>query len=307
MSPDLSVVIVNFNAGPGLAACLSSLARGLRGLSWHAVVVDNASTDGSGASAENAGQAVKLLRQRSNSGFAVAANRGAREAQGRILLFLNPDCELIDGALGDELIRLFEADPKCGAIGPGILSPDGSLQGSARGDPNILTGLFGRSSWLTARFPDSRIARRNVVPASMPPGQHRREVDWVSGACLLVRRSAFEEVNGFDERYFLFWEDADLCRRLRVAGHTVSYAPAIVARHAVGTSRRSVPSLAIREFHRSAYRYYAKWSGARPWSPRRAFAALALGARCVAKLLTEGRSREQRQTRRVSPVARSEQ
>ena len=180
------------------------------------------------------------------------------------------------------------------------------MQGSARGDPNIMTGLFGRSSWLTARFPESRIAQRNVVPPSLSPGENSREVDWVSGACLLVRRSAFEAVGGFDEQYFLFWEDADLCRRLRAAGYTVRYAPAIVARHAVGTSRRSVPSLAIREFHRSAYRYYAKWSGARPWSLRRAFAALALGARCGAKLLTEGRSREQGQTRRVSPVARSE-
>jgi N-acetylglucosaminyl-diphospho-decaprenol L-rhamnosyltransferase len=294
MSLDVSVIIVNFNAGAALAACLASLARGLAGLSWNAIVVDNASADGSERAAGDTDPRVRLVRMPRNVGFAAAANRGARESHGRVLLFLNPDCELLGGGMGEGRLRVFETDPTCAALGPGIVSADGSLQGSARGDPSMLTGLFGRSTWLTARFPHWRIARHNVVPPALDAGEDSRLVDWVSGACMLVRRTAFDAVGGFDERYFLFWEDADLCRRLRAAGYTVRYAPAVGARHSVGASRRSARSLAIREFHRSAYRYYATWSGTRPWSPRRAVAFVALGMRCAVQLLTGARPGEGR-------------
>jgi GT2 family glycosyltransferase len=106
------------------------------------------------------------------------------------------------------------------------------------------------------------------------------QVDWVSGACMLVRRDVFLRVGGFDERYFLYWEDADLCRRIRAAGHTVRYLPAARVVHALGQSSKSAQRLAIREFHRSAYRYYCDHAAPTPWSPARALARLLLSARC---------------------------
>jgi N-acetylglucosaminyl-diphospho-decaprenol L-rhamnosyltransferase len=279
MSPTLAVVIVNFNAGDALIRCVRSLAPALDGAAWETVIVDNASNDGSERRAA-AEPGVRVIREGRNAGFAAGANRGAGATEAPWLLFLNPDCELLPGRLTDLLLE-FEQDARCALIGPGILEADGEVQGSARGDPSMLTGLFGRSSWLTARFPHWRIVRRNVLAPAVRNGRTSQLVDWVSGACMLARRSAFDSVGGFDEGYFLYWEDADLCRRLRQAGYTIRYAPAPRVRHTVGISSRTARATSIRAFHRSAYRYYVRWSGTSPWSPARAFAFAALRARCA--------------------------
>src|SRR4030095_7209730 len=113
-----------------------------------------------------------------------------------------------------------DAHEACAIVGPRVLDPDGSVQGSARGDPDMLTGLFGRTGPLRFLLPSSSLSKRNVVS-----GGGSATVDWVSGACMLVRRTAFEDVGGFDARYFLYWEDADLCRRLRARGHEIRYVP----------------------------------------------------------------------------------
>jgi GT2 family glycosyltransferase len=105
-------------------------------------------------------------------------------------------------------------------------------------------------------------------------------VDWVSGACMLVRRRAFDAVHGFDERYFLYWEDADLCRRLRAHGFTIRYAPGATVVHRVGRSSRSVRSTALRAFHQSAYLYYATHVAPRRFDPRRFAARALLAGRC---------------------------
>jgi len=161
-------------------------------------------------------------------------------------------------------------------VGPAVVNEDSSPQGSARGDPDMLTGIFGRTTVATRLFPRLGAARRNVVVVEEAAGG--REVDWVSGACMLVRRDAFDRVGGFDERFFLYWEDADLCRRLRGAGWRVRYQPAARVVHLVGRSSRTNASLAIRAFHRSAYLYYVTHVHPSRWHPARwaAFALLAL-------------------------------
>jgi GT2 family glycosyltransferase len=167
---------------------------------------------------------------------------------------MNPDCHLMPGAMAT-LIATFKRHPECAIVGPRILNPDGSVQGSARGDPDMLTGLFGRTTFLRKVFPELAVSRRNVIPDTGSGDSFA--VDWLSGACMLARRDALEKVGGFDERYFLYWEDADLCRRLRAAGYEVRYEPAATAVHRVAHSSRRTRAVAIRAFHDSAYLYYS--------------------------------------------------
>jgi GT2 family glycosyltransferase len=282
VTPGVSGIVVNFNGAAHLKRCLDALAASLDGLSWDAVVVDNASTDGSPASAEAFGFPVTLHRQETNRGFAAAANAGVARTSREYALILNPDAMLAPDA-ARVLMAELEAHPECALAGPRLFEPDGRVQGSARGDPDMLTGLFGRATLLTRFFPNHPIARRNVARDidGQGPGV---EVDWVSGACMLARRTALEAVGGFDERFFLYWEDADLCRRLRDRGFTVRYVPRATGTHETGGSSRDVQPLAIRAFHASAFTYYATHVAPGRFSPSRAIARLLLRLRCGWKL-----------------------
>jgi GT2 family glycosyltransferase len=144
----------------------------------------------------------------------------------------------------------------------------------------MLTGLFGRTALLRRLLPWMPSARRNVVSDSaIRGGQRSVTVDWLSGACLLARRDALEAVKGFDERYFLYWEDADLCRRLRNAGYHVRYVPGATAIHRVGHSSKTARIPAIRAFHESAYLYYSTHNAPSVRHPKRIAAKVILGLR----------------------------
>ncbi len=277
------MVIVNFNAGPLLADGIARVraARGAR--HWDLVVVDNASTDDSLAILQGASD-VRLIRNADNRGFGAACNQGALAATAPWLLFLNPDCALTAGVV-EHLAAVADADPACVAVGPRIDDPNGAPQGSARGDPDLLAGVAGRTSWLARVLPGSAVVARHVVwPERVPAGTTSIAVDWVSGACLMVRRMAFEAAGGFDPGYFMYWEDADLCRRLRQQGGSVRYAPGVRVRHVVGHSSRRAPELALRAFHASAYRYYTRWNAPSRWDPRRLVARSLLAVRLRIKL-----------------------
>jgi hypothetical protein len=271
----LSAIVVNFNAGADLRLALESLRETLAGRSWEAVVVDNASIDGSAAVVGKFAPDVRLISNQTNIGFARAVNQGLAATSGRDVLLMNPDCRLTSGAV-DTLAAELDRFDSCAIAGPRILNPDGSIQGSARGDPDMLTGLFGRSALVRNLFPRLSISRRNVV--DVHGAADSVEVDWVSGACMLARRDALTQVGGFDERYFLYWEDADLCRRLRSRGYHIRYVPRACAIHRVGQSSRTARFPAIRAFHESAYLYYATHVAPRSAS-RRALARLILAAR----------------------------
>jgi N-acetylglucosaminyl-diphospho-decaprenol L-rhamnosyltransferase len=286
MTPACTIIIVNYNAGDHLARCLASLAPALTDWTWQAIVVDNASPDGSAKHALTHGDRVRLVRSETNIGFGAGVNLGAAQTRDPLILLLNPDAELEAGtvtALAAELDRHQE----CAIIGPGILNDDGSVQGSARGDPTLLTGLFGRTTGLTRLFPGSRLARRNIVSADLVPASDRSlEVDWVSGACMLLRRDAFDDAGGFDPAYFLYWEDADLCRRLRLRGRTIRYYPGVRVRHTVGVSSGTARPASIRHFHESALRYYTRHVART--APERWFATALLRTRERVKLWTAG-------------------
>ena len=257
-TPNVTAVLVNYNAGPELRRALQSIAAEMSGQPWEAFVIDNASVDGSGAIIDEFAPQAHLVTNVENVGFARGVNQGLRLASAPRVLIMNPDCRLMAGAIA-ALTSALEAYPSCALVGPRILNPDGSVQGSARGDPDMFTGLFGRTTLLRRLLPELSVSKRNVVlPDDVArEGGDSLVVDWLSGACMLARRDALERVNGFDERYFLYWEDADLCRRLREAGYQVRYVPGATAIHRVAHSSRRAKSAAIRAFHESAYLYYS--------------------------------------------------
>jgi N-acetylglucosaminyl-diphospho-decaprenol L-rhamnosyltransferase len=277
--PELTAVIVNYNAGAELRQALQSLAHDAPPSSWEAVVVDNASSDGSAEIALEFQPHATLIRNAENVGFGRAVNQGLAAARAPLVLIMNPDCRLEPGAvvrLAAELMR----HPACAIVGPRILDPDGAEQGSARGDPDMLTGLFGRSATLRRLLPGLGVSSRNVVPSSAVPAGGSLRVDWLSGACMLARADALRAVRGFDERYFLYWEDADLCRRLRAAGREVRYVPSATAVHRVGHSSSTVRVPALKAFHASAYLYYATHVAPGAANPKRLVARALLAFRC---------------------------
>lgn len=277
--PALSVIIVNYNAGDELTAALQSVRDTAPG-TWEAIVVDNASVDGSADLVAAFAPQARVVRNAANVGFGRGMNQGIADARADLVLLLNPDCRLEPGAIA-LLAGVLAREDGCAIVGPRILDPDGAVQGSARGDPDMLTGLFGRTSALRRLLPGAAVARRNVVTEdAIASGQPSTVVDWLSGACMLARRDALVRVGGFDEQYFLYWEDADLCRRLRAAGMHVRYVPGAVAMHRVGHSSRTAKAGSLRAFHRSAYLYYRTHVAPSPLDPRRPLARLLLALRC---------------------------
>ena len=256
----VAVVIVNYQSYEDLQDCLHSLGAPDPGV--RICVVDHASEPEAADRTAAAFPHVQLLRQTSNDGFAAGVNRGARESPAAYVLLLNPDCV----ASPDTCRRLAEwmdANAAVGAAGPRILNSDGSVQPSARRFPNFTTGIAGRSSWLTRVFPRNPLSRHNLAP-SQDGSENAREVDWVSGAVMIIRREAFDAIGGFDTGFFLYWEDADFCRRLKHAGWKTMYVPELHVRHAGGRSSRHAFQASLVAFHQSAFRLF--WKHANPFT-----------------------------------------
>jgi GT2 family glycosyltransferase len=278
--PAVAAVLVNYNAGDELRRALQSIVDELHELPWEGIVIDNDSADGSADIVAEFASRVSLQRNTENVGFARGVNQGLAATTAPLVLIMNPDCRLVAGAVAVLRAELAQNE-YCAIAGPRILNADGSVQGSARGDPDMLTGLFGRTGTLGRLLPWLAVSRRNVVSEAAIRSRHESVVvDWVSGACMLARREALDKVNGFDERYFLYWEDADLCRRLRAAAYHVRYVPAATAIHRVGHSSRTVRASATRAFHKSAYLYYTTHVAPKPLQPKRWLARAILAARC---------------------------
>jgi hypothetical protein len=286
--PIYAAILVNYNAGPELERALRSISDELAGQPWEGVVIDNASIDDSAAAVDAFAARARLVRNSVNVGFACGVNQGLAATRAPYVLIMNPDCRLMAGAIG-ALRAVLDAHEQCALVGPRILNPDGSVQGSARGDPDMLTGLFGRTTLLRKIVPFLRVAKRNiVVDDAIRGGQESASVDWLSGACILAKRDALNAVRGFDERFFLYWEDADMCRRLRNRGYHVRYVPGATAIHRVGQSSRTARAFAIRAFHESAYLYYATHVAPARLNPKRAVARAILHARCWFQLVATG-------------------
>jgi len=252
---DLSAVIVHYKSLGALPRCLRALSENTTELGLETVVVDNDSGDGVAEVLAREFRHVRLVTNRDNVGYARAVNQGIAATSGEFVLVMNPDCYLEPGA-AKALVAHLRAHERVAVAGPKILNPDGSLEFSARAFPNHYTFLFNRYSLLTRLFPNNPFSRRYLLT----DWDHMsvREVDWLSGACLLVRRKAIESVGPMDEGFFMFNEDVDWCRRMKQGGWSVTYVPDAVAVHHVGASRRRVAPRIIVERHRGMIRYFHK-------------------------------------------------
>jgi GT2 family glycosyltransferase len=256
--PVLSIVIVSWNVREDLRECLQSLLREegsrLESGEIEIIVVDNASTDGTAEMVNLEFPQVKLLVNSQNLGYTKANNIGINHSRGKYILLLNPDTIVHQGAL-QALIDCAESHPEAGIIGAKLLNPDGSVQRSARSFPDIGAGLF-RNTFLGRLFPNNPFVRRYLLTDF--GYDEVREVDWVSGAAMLVRRDLIERIGSLDERFWAYCEDVDLCWRAWQAGYKVLFCPNAVITHKVGRSsdQRLVPSLI--QHHKSMWLFYLK-------------------------------------------------
>jgi N-acetylglucosaminyl-diphospho-decaprenol L-rhamnosyltransferase len=278
----VAAVVVNYNAGSHLEACLSSIAAaGVEAV----VVVDNGSTDGSRSVAEASG--ARWTETGANVGYGRAANRGAdldAQPSAEYLLVCNPDLVVRHGAIA-AMARALDDDPLVGAVGPRMVNVDGSLYPSARSFPLLIDavghGLLGQVA------PRNRFSRRYRL-LDWDHG-NAADVDWVSGACFLIRREAWDDVGGFDPSYFMYMEDVDLCWRLGRAGWRVRYEPAAEVLHVQGVSADLHPYRMLAAHHISMWRF--AW---RTTTGRRRVALPMVAAGLMGRfVLTAGRRRIQ--------------
>ncbi|MCU1491531.1 MAG: glycosyltransferase [Acidimicrobiaceae bacterium] len=242
----VAAVVVNYEAGEALLECVASLrAAGVSEI----VVVDNGSRDGSLAELAAADPIVRLIPNGRNLGYGQAVNRGAAPLEAPYLLVCNPDLRL-DPAAPARLAAVLEANSDVAIAAPLVLRPDGERYPSARAFPNYGTAL---AHALLAQFwPGNRWSRHYRRDAA---GVDEQDVDWVSGACFLVRRCAFESVGGFDPRYFMYVEDLDLCWRLHRAAWRVRYVPSARVVHEQGRSTSRRPYRMLVAHHVSTWRF----------------------------------------------------
>lgn len=248
----LSIIIVTYNSRGHIDRCLESLVQHAPSVSHEIIVVDNASSDGTAAAVRERWPAVRVIDAGANVGFARANNLGVRNASGELLLFLNPDTQVTRQAL-DRLLAVFDRQPEAAVAGPRLVDGEGRselsfgsmiapfaelrqkllVKGSQRGVPLLRSYV-------------ERITRRP------------REVDWVSGACMLVRRRDAEAAGLFDERYFMYGEDVDFCAAVRARGRKIVFTPDAEVVHARGASAASALLATAAAYRRSQLAFYAK-------------------------------------------------
>lgn len=254
MDFELSITICSWNTKEDTRKCLQSIYDCYHEGKIETIVIENASEDSSAEMIENEFPWVKLIKLKQNVGFAKGHNIGFKESKGEILMALNSDTIVHGGAL-KKLISFFMQNKDVGIAGPKLLNPDGSLQYSCRKFPTPLAALF-RNTPLGKMFPKNKFARDYL----MQDWAHdeSRDVDWLSGAALCIKRELYEKIGGFDEQFFMYLEDVDLCKRAHEAGYRVVYLPDAIITHAIGRSSDRVANEMIKQFHKSMMLYYKK-------------------------------------------------
>ena len=243
--PVVSVILVNHNDRSHLEDCLVSLASSVCQLGAEVIIVDNASTDGSRELLEGEFPEVRLIANHVNAGFAAANNQAVRESRGEHLLFLNTDTVLFPETVGF-LLEELSGDPEVGAVGPALIHRDHSFQVS-----------FGfRVSFFSQLW--QKYVLNPLFKRRLPRMTERREVGWLSAAFLLTRRDVFEKAGCFDERFFIFFEDIDLCYRIRENGYRLIFLPRARAIHEGGATTSALKYRRRVEYVKSQLYFYVK-------------------------------------------------
>jgi hypothetical protein len=255
MKAVISVIIVNYNAGAFLRSCVDSLL--LSPLDIEIIVVDNASADGS-LEALQALPCVRIIKNSANVGFATACNTGARIASAQFLLFLNPDCAFKPGALV-QLLAAMSVDDRVGMAGGLLVNGDGTEQAGGRRAVPTPWRSFVRAFGLT------RFANRwprlfyDFHLHEQPLPDHAIEIEAISGACMLVKREAMQEIGEWDESYFLHCEDLDWCMRFRQKGWKILFVPSVQIIHTRGVCSKNRPIFVEWHKHKGMIRFYRKF------------------------------------------------
>lgn len=245
MQPDLSIIIINWNTCDLLANCLDSIAHTRGDLDLEIIVIDNASDDGSQAMIRQRYPHVRLIANQANTGFARANNQGLAVSQGRYSLLLNSDTIVLPGSL-PALVDIADNYTDSGIIGCKLLNSDGSLQESWASFPTFWSEILGRN------FRAGRLVDET---------HHLYDVDWVGGACLLVRPAAIEAVGGLDESFFMYSEEVDWCFRMRQQGWQVYYLASAKIIHLGGGSASRASTTQLIRLYESKIRFFAKHYG----------------------------------------------
>ena len=268
--PDVTVSIVNWNTRDELRECLNSVLSGVgagfeippQHPRYEILVVDNASPDGSAdmVRTDFAGKAT-LIPNEKNRGFGAAHNQAIEHSSGRYVFFLNPDSRMLQPDLLCRMVTYMDANPDIGALGPRILNPDGTLQFSARRFPPMFAGVF-RHTILGRLFPKNRFVRGYLMTDNAHDAT--MDVDWLSGSALMVRREMLDGIGAFDERFFMYCEDVDICKRAHNAGWRVVYYPEVEVSHRIGAASDKNPIAMIKQHHRSMLLYFLKHNARSP-------------------------------------------
>jgi GT2 family glycosyltransferase len=273
----IDLIIINYNSTEYTVSCIENVHKNIGSLNISIIVVDNNSNDKPDRIVAHFPD-VKLIKNSKNIGFGKAVNLALKQTSSKYIILLNPDAKVIDNSFYS-FFEYFIKHNEVGIAGPKIIDQDGSIQGSARRFPTIWTSIFGRKSPLTRLFPGNPITKREFFCFNGEKNKPQ-SVDWVSGACMMIRREAINQVGGFDKRFFMYWEDADLCKRLKENGWIIIYYPKAKVRHITGKSSDTRPLLSILNFHLSSYYYLVKHVG---WPAKLVtpLALFGLGIRCI--------------------------
>ena len=273
--PRVSVLIVSYNTRALLLEALASVSTCP---AVETIVVDNASRDGSVDAVIAQFPGVRLIRSNRNLGFAAGVNLAASHARGEMLLVLNPDARLTSGALSP-LVQVLDRNPRAAMVGPRLQYADGGSQSAAFTFPGLIQIVL--DLFPVARIMDTRWNGRVSSGAAC-------EIDHPLGACMLIRRAAWDDVGSLDEGYFMYLEEVDWCRRAKDRGWQVWYEPRSVVVHHAGQSTRQAPDAMFAQLWRSRLRYYQRFAG--PAFNRLAHAIVRFGLHRAARDASPGRA-----------------
>lgn len=259
MNKDLSIIIINYNSHTDINRCFESINSNISGIDYEIIVVDNNSTDRGVLSLKRNHESIKLFLLESNYGFGIACNYGANNARGKYLVFVNPDTIFRDNCL-KEMFDFMECKEDAAICSPSFIYPDGNLGYVFNNFPNItweLYDFFGKGYYI-------RINKLNRMLVSAAESRKPLKVDWVTAACLMIRKEVFDKVKGFDKDYFLYFEDVDIQKRISDTGLNIYCLPYLKVVHITNTSTKSNndDSVYYYNINKSRLIYHRKHSGA---------------------------------------------